>query len=302
MSDDLKAKAQEFENKAKDLGGAITHTADEVKIATTALASGIQAIADALNKISPKGGTVGVDKEWLRATYALVGAYDNHYSTVRTTVSTFLVTVGLGIGAFFLKQNGVAKSPLVEEALALATVLPGVIFLIAMMLNLHFQRLTWCCWEIQKDIEKRLEDNNGFNAKGFRDALEEKFPESQPRFDGPGWFLLVAIFVYFGVLVTFYANKPMSIGIKPMFAVVVINIIAAWAIVIFWDWGRKHLNTLRIKILRSIADETNKKKWRRQLNKLWMLVVIILVVVWLILCYSYIEPFLLQNLKDSGWV
>jgi hypothetical protein len=105
--------------------------------ATTTFAEAAKALVAAAAKASAPAvpdaaaADAAADKaneERLRAVYREVSGYDIHYSTVRTAVSTFLVSVGLGLGSFFL---GAKKSDLAISSVAagfFAIALPAVIF------------------------------------------------------------------------------------------------------------------------------------------------------------------------------
>lgn len=91
--------------------------------------------------------------------YGEVRAYDLHYSTMRSTLTTFLVGLGLGIGTYIVSktivEGGIAPSP----AMALIGLIgPTAIFLIAMVISAYFQRLTKACEIIETRLETQLRD------------------------------------------------------------------------------------------------------------------------------------------------
>ena len=78
--------------------------------------------------------------------YREVSKYDLHYSTVRTSVSIFLVSVSFSLGSFLLKEGP-------KEA---GLIFPTILFLLAIGLSTHYQRLTKSCRTIQRDLENRI--------------------------------------------------------------------------------------------------------------------------------------------------
>jgi membrane protein YdbS with pleckstrin-like domain len=100
--------------------------------------------------------------EMLRDTYKEIGQYDRHYSTVRTGVSTFLTVISITIISIVFRGIAFAKPAGENEINILGAVLIIVlictIFLFAVILNVHFQKLTFSCEKIQLEIEKLFEN------------------------------------------------------------------------------------------------------------------------------------------------
>ncbi|HEX9809894.1 MAG TPA: hypothetical protein VGC25_09885 [Alphaproteobacteria bacterium] len=132
------------------------------------------------------------DRQMLFSIYSEASTYDTHYSSVRTATSTFLMSVGLGLGSFFLVRE--MRSP--------ALFIPGLVFLFALMLNLHFQKLTWCCRRIQEELERQIKGTGPPNEDhgSFRRNLRARFKhEAQLYFDTPAVLLVIFILLYFVV-------------------------------------------------------------------------------------------------------
>ena len=124
--------------------------------------------------------------------YAEVSNYDRHYSTVRTTISTFLVAVSFSLGSFLLKEG--------LEILSLA--LPTSLLLVTILLNSHYQRLTYSCRRIEQELENELERVMTSPASvspaviKFRHNLENAFRGTKVYFDAPMWALVVITIFY----------------------------------------------------------------------------------------------------------
>lgn len=161
-------------------------------------------ICEALQKISVESAAsaaanqIGDSQGHLQATYAQVVAYDNHYSTVRTGTATFLIGVALSLGAFFL---GPLKggAPSAASNLTFAIALPGIILYFAMLLSLHFQRLTHCCRKIEIAIENAMPSASAaavaLNAR-FRENLKNEIRESKYFMDHANTLLFLGIAAY----------------------------------------------------------------------------------------------------------
>jgi hypothetical protein len=124
--------------------------------------------------------------------------YENHFSAVRSGISTFLLGIGISIGAFFIHAR--------EIPLSLS--LPALLFLFAVLVNFHFQRLTFACRYMQDAIDHEISaiapHGEHVLKKKFimmRRQLELLIRTGQIRYylDAPGKLLLFGIVLY-GVL------------------------------------------------------------------------------------------------------
>lgn len=90
--------------------------------------------------------------------YDLVREYDIHYSTVRSAVSTFLVTAVFGLDAWIVANTGQGDLRDVTTRVVLSSLLGPVVLLgFTLFISAHFQRLTICCQKIQESLERHLE-------------------------------------------------------------------------------------------------------------------------------------------------
>lgn len=158
---------------------------------------------------------------WATA-YGEAGNYDRHYSATRSGLTILLVTVGLGAAwqaADRLKAIGTACqlawwSVAGQAAMALGITL--LLFLLAVVINLHFQKYTVACEIIQQEIDRRLaaETNmagvaartdrrtQGIGGFAFRSDLKLVLGKLRPfYFDAMASILLIAIFAFFGLVV-----------------------------------------------------------------------------------------------------
>jgi hypothetical protein len=126
--------------------------------------------------------------------YKIVTDYDLHYSTVRMSLVTFLITFAFGLAAFLLKDSHG------HLALILGIGIPGVFLFIAGFLSAHFQCLTAACEMIQKELEQET-NPVARTAFPFRRLLETKYKATRSWvFDagntafalGAGMFLIAA--------------------------------------------------------------------------------------------------------------
>ena len=78
--------------------------------------------------------------------YSEVRSYDLHYSTIRTTVATFFISVSFSLGAFLIQQ----------ESNSLALLFPTGLLVMATFMSVYFQRLVDYCAKIEKEMEKLL--------------------------------------------------------------------------------------------------------------------------------------------------
>lgn len=182
-------------------------TWDEVKSAQQAIATLADAAASATGNIqSLKNefkiiGTPDDKKNYELAKDihdCLVKFYDNatkydlHYSTVRSGIATLLIGIAITVLSISFKQD------------ALQPVGVGLTWLVltfAILVSLHFQRLTSSCQEIQKDLEISLNEIRPvlqtrqpidadsskvyFDKCKFRVRLDDQFKLSLPYFDIP---------------------------------------------------------------------------------------------------------------------
>jgi hypothetical protein len=152
--------------------------------------------------------------------YRETGAYDRHYSTVRTGTSTFLVTVGLSIGAFFAEHG----------APALGLYLALIIFLFAIVLNLRFQMYTAACHALQIEIEKALDDSATTDCIRFRSQFQDIIKNRQVYYyiDFPAGILLVGILAYF---------VAMAIYLRSWWLVLAVLVVggALWKLAEWWN-------------------------------------------------------------------
>jgi hypothetical protein len=97
------------------------------------------------------------DFEQLFKLYDVVREYDVHYSTVRSAISTFLITAVFGMDAWIIATTGDRQLMWIEHRVILPSILGPLILLgITMLLSAHFQRLTICCERIQERLELDL--------------------------------------------------------------------------------------------------------------------------------------------------
>lgn len=97
--------------------------------------------------------------------YTIVSNYDTHFSTVRMTLVTFLVSFSFGLASFLLKDSHG------HLATTLGILVPAAFLVLALFLNSHFQRLTTACKKIQEWLESLEVDPQKGVAFGFRTML-----------------------------------------------------------------------------------------------------------------------------------
>jgi hypothetical protein len=101
----------------------------------------------------------------LQKVYGEISNYDRHYSTTRSALTALVVTVGLAasaepIKALFdtSKQPPVCLNPrfdaIVQQALPFGITL--LLFLLAVLVSLYFQRLTRSCQLLEEAIEREI--------------------------------------------------------------------------------------------------------------------------------------------------
>lgn len=126
--------------------------------------------------------------------YKEVSKYDVHYSTVRTTVTTFLVSVSYSLGLLLWKEN-------LKEA---ALIFPVILLIFAILLSTYFQRLTNSCRKIQVELENGIASPQKSKTlpttppHKFRQRLEEEFHKTKVfHWDLPNIALVVLTVLYF---------------------------------------------------------------------------------------------------------
>jgi hypothetical protein len=104
--------------------------------------------------------------ELLGKTYTRASDYDRHYSTTRSALTGLVITIGLAAAADPIKAV-LALTPTSPACVSLGTkahllqaILPFaptlLMFLLAVVVNVYFQRLTAACEIIESEVERRL--------------------------------------------------------------------------------------------------------------------------------------------------
>jgi hypothetical protein len=102
--------------------------------------------------------------------YGEVSNYDRHYSTVRATLTALVVTIGLGAASDPVKTlfdqkitppacNLVTAAAIVAQAEAFLPTL--LLFGLAIAVSMYFQRLTYACALLERDIERHVIELSG---------------------------------------------------------------------------------------------------------------------------------------------
>jgi hypothetical protein len=114
---------------------------------------------------APAGPTADRQVDVLQKVYGEVSNYDRHYSTTRPALTALVVTVGLAASAEpikalfdhsrqFLVCSNPAFGTIVERVLPFGVTL--LLFLLAVLVSLYFQRLTRSCQLIEEAIEREI--------------------------------------------------------------------------------------------------------------------------------------------------
>lgn len=169
----------------------------------------------------------------LQKVYGEISNYDRHYSTTRSALTALTVTVGLAASAEPIKtlfdaskQPAVCSAPgfatTVQQALPFAITL--LLFLLAILVSLYFQRLTRSCQLLEEVVERKINELTTNTAGGqvdrqlnpvisqityyqFREDLSTvRRALKWPHFDTMSRLLLfgITIFISFVVVVVFY--------------------------------------------------------------------------------------------------
>jgi len=195
-----------------------------------------QALANLLGGV-PEAADPAAKIDILQKCYGEISNYDRHYSTVRSALTTLVVGAGLVAAADPLKAlacqqlsgNGqdpafvllvlvpLVLVPLVLEKLALTWLL----FFLAVVVSLHFQRLTYACRKLEEEIERRIANAAGLATLGdeevvgvkisgfrFRDDLSRVVKKVRViYFDEMSILLLMAILIFFAMVVGYALGK-----------------------------------------------------------------------------------------------
>src|SRR5437660_12384033 len=97
--------------------------------------------------------------------YSETREYDHHYSNVRTTLSTFVVGLGIAAGGLLYRNEGQVLGEFSRYWLTL--IIPLGFFIPAYLLSAWFQRNTKACEIIQLKIESHIDDNLMTNATPY---------------------------------------------------------------------------------------------------------------------------------------
>lgn len=118
------------------------------------------------------------------------GEWARHYSAVRMTVTTFLVSLSLGILSFKWEPSAPAN----VEFIALS----GVIWMVAVLLFLVFTRLTYQEMERARLKRKELPDGSAADGNG----------SFHPRQDVASWIVVILTLLY-GMVLAYLAAVPL---------------------------------------------------------------------------------------------
>lgn len=123
---------------------------EELSESLPAVATKLASVASLLKSALGGGGAtarLGKDKaDALLKMYSEIVRYENHYSSVRTGVSTFLTGIGLLYGSYSV----------VRDSDPFGIVVAFLLFAIALYFNIRFMKLTRACYVMQDAIEVEL--------------------------------------------------------------------------------------------------------------------------------------------------
>jgi hypothetical protein len=196
--------------------------------------SKLNGICTNISNLLSQGGTVTetpLDGEKqidiLQNVYGDVSNYDRHYSITRSTLTALLVTVGLAASKDGFDHLPTLQSlglpcnteGFVELSFALGRnfFIPLILFFLAVVTNLHFQRMTFACRLIEHKIEtliqklakikpaaeegkdkfrdhKAISDISGFEFRHHLGTVYNKIPS--PHFDLMARLLLTGISLF----------------------------------------------------------------------------------------------------------
>lgn len=175
--------------------------------------------------------------ELLQKAYGEVSNYDRHYSSVRSALTALLVTVGLAASADAFRttvQDSTVSTHTVTsiilttacaidnwdhvlERIILTFLVTFLLFFMAILINVYFQRLTRACDVMERQIDLAIDQLSGLNIlppvnpapanpipfsynfrTGFRFAVKDC---TLYHFDGMAWLLIISIsmFVAFAI-------------------------------------------------------------------------------------------------------
>jgi hypothetical protein len=158
----------------------------------------------------------------LQSTYGEISNYDRHYSTVRSALTTLVVGAGLVAAAEPLKvlsalsvcrdcQTLWCHAHRIFTGVTAPFALTWLLFALAVLVSLYFQRLTYACRKLEEEIERRIataahlanypvQQVRGVDVQGFlfrTDLRSVVRRVSRVYFDEMSQLLVAAITVFF---------------------------------------------------------------------------------------------------------
>jgi hypothetical protein len=243
---------------------------DQVKLVFGDALTKLNSICTNINNVMAQNGLVQVTpidnakkKDILQKVYAEASNYDRHYSITRSALTSLLVTVGLAAS-----KDGFDHMPSMST-LAISCDFKGylglsyelartffvtlILFFLAILINLYFQRMTFSCRLIEHKIEKLIQEMvagvtagtdrlrnhtaiSGISGYEFRDHLGRVYREiPSPHFDMMARLLLTGIALFFSYLFTIASkqcNRPLIWDVAIVLGVPALVYLAAK----LWNW------------------------------------------------------------------